>query len=69
MSDAPEIDAQTVQKLAALNGFDLPLERAQALIPGLRAILAVDAQIAALDLGPLTAVGPSWGEEAGDGGA
>lgn len=63
MSADTPIDAETVRQIAALNGLDLPLERAEALIPGLQAILAVDAQIAALDLGPLTAVGLPWGGE------
>ncbi len=66
MNQAPPVNAEGVRQLAALNGLDLPLERAEALIPGLRAILAVDAQIAALDLGPLPPMGLPWEEEETD---
>jgi hypothetical protein len=49
-----KIDAQMVRQLAALNGFELSLERAEALAPTLQEILKIDAQIAQLLSDPLT---------------
>jgi hypothetical protein len=60
MTDAPALDAALVRQLAALNGLDLSLERAEALVPPLRDLLAVDDQIAALSIEQLPAVGLPW---------
>ena len=45
---------------AALNGFDLVLERAADLVAALQTMLALDTRLAALDLGVLPAVGLPW---------
>jgi hypothetical protein len=66
MNPRTPIDAQTVRQMAALNGFDLALERAESLVPALQTILEVDARIAALPLNILSAVGLPWGEESVD---
>ena len=55
-----EINAETVRQMVTLNGLDLSLERAEALIPALQAILEVDARIAELQLRAQTAVGLPW---------
>lgn len=67
MSQRSAVTAETIQQVAALNGVNLSIAQCEALIPGLQAILTVDAQIAAIDLGALTAIGLPWGEEPGDG--
>jgi hypothetical protein len=63
MHDHSSLNAETVRHLAALNGFDLALERAADLVPALAEIMAADARIVNLDLGVLPAVGLPWGEE------
>ena len=63
MQKYPSLNAETVRHLAALNGFDLAMNRAADLVPALTEILAADARIIDLDLGVLPAVGLPWGEE------
>ncbi len=63
MHEHPSLNAETVRHLAALNGFDLALDRAADLVPALAEILAADAHIVELDLGVLPAVGLPWGED------
>jgi len=56
VAELPEIDAKIVCQLAALNGFDLSLERAEMLVPALQEILKIDAQVAQLLPDPLTVI-------------
>jgi hypothetical protein len=56
--------AETVQRLAALGGLRLSLERAAALAPALAELLAVDAEIARLGIERLPATGLPWESEA-----
>lgn len=60
MQPPTPIDGKFVQQLAALNGLNLTIERAEALLPVLHILLAVDAQVAALDLDKLPAIGLPW---------
>lgn len=66
MTDLPKIDASMIRQLAALNGFDLSLERAEILIPALQEILTIDAHIAQLLFDPLTIMGLSLRQEEDD---
>ncbi|WP_344983839.1 hypothetical protein [Deinococcus rubellus] len=58
------LTAELVQHLTLLSGLDLSLERAADLLPQLAPMLAGDAEIAALDLGTLSPLGPTWPETA-----
>lgn len=68
MNNPPSHDrvltAERVQQFACLSSLDLPLERAADLLPQLAPMLAGDAEIAALDLGTLSPLGPTWPETA-----
>jgi hypothetical protein len=55
------VDAEAVRRLAAAGGLDLTPEQAAGHAPALAELLAVDAAIAALQLGTLPAVGLPWG--------
>lgn len=55
-----DLDGELVQRIAALAGLPLTLERAADLVPSLLPILQGDAQIAALDLGTLSPLGIPW---------
>ena len=65
---APEpssgLSAELVQRLAALAGLPLSLDRAADLVPGLLPIFKGDAEIVALDLGTLSPLGTPWPPEA-----
>lgn len=65
--NAPELNAELVQRLAALAGLPLSLERAADLVPGLLPIFRGDAEIVALDLGTLSPLGTPWLPEAHEG--
>ncbi|WP_216320484.1 hypothetical protein [Deinococcus aestuarii] len=58
-----DLTPDLVWRLARLAGLELPPERAADLVPLLQSVLEGDARIAALDLGPLSALGPPWPEE------
>lgn len=61
-----DLTPDLVRQFARLAGLDLTPERAADLVPLLRPVLEGDARIAGLDLGPLSALGPPWGEERGE---
>jgi surfactin synthase thioesterase subunit len=54
------LDAELVQRLAALAGLPLSLDRAADLVPGLLPIFEGDAEIVALNLGTLSPLGTPW---------
>ena len=68
MSNFTDLDANFIRQIARANGLELSLERAEALLPALRELLTVDAQIAKLPLYTLAAIGQPWapGELADD---
>ncbi len=55
-----QVDADFVQRLAAVNGYELAAERAELLLPAVRAVLAVDAQLAVLELAHWPTAGLPW---------
>lgn len=61
-----QLNGELAQGIARLAGLDLSLERAAEVAVGLESILRGDAEIAALDLGPLSPIGPTWPEPAGE---
>jgi len=60
MPEIATIDANFICQIARANGLDLSLERAEALLPAVRDLLAVDTQIANLHLQALPAIGETW---------
>lgn len=62
----PPVSAELVRDLARANGLDLSVERAAALAPGVAALLAGGARLAALDPGTLPPPGPGWPREEGE---
>ena len=60
MSKITNLDANFIRQIARANGLEVSLERAEALLPALRDLLAVDAKIAKLSLHTLSAVGQPW---------
>ena len=60
MRAATDLDIDFIRRIAQTNGVNLARERAEALLPALRELLAVDAKVAALGLDRLPAVGLLW---------
>ena len=60
LPDVTPIDANMIRQIAQANGLALSPERAEALLPAVRELLAVDAKIAALHLAQLPATGLTW---------
>ena len=60
MRAAADLDIEFIRQIARANGLDLSRERAEALLPALRELLAVDVKVAALQLDRLPAVGLLW---------
>ena len=60
---SPDLSAELVQRLAALAGLPLSLDRAADLVPGLLPIFEGDAGIVALGLGTLSPLGTPWPPE------
>ena len=58
----PALTPELVREMARLAGLELDLGRTKTLIPALEPVFKGDKQIAALDLGTLTAVGDPWPE-------
>jgi hypothetical protein len=55
-----DLSAELVQRLAALAGLPLSLDRAADLVPGLLPIFEGDAEIVVLNLGTLSPLGTPW---------
>lgn len=60
MSEITNLDANFIRQIARTNGLELSLERAETLLPALRDLLTVDAQIAKLPLHTFSAIGQPW---------
>lgn len=72
MSNPPTdqvLSAERVQHFARLSGLELNSERAAQVALALVPMLAGDARLAALDLGTLSPLGPTWPDDLGGDGA
>ena len=63
MQETAELNTDFIRQIVQANGIDLARERAEALLPALRELLAVDAKVAALGLERLPAIGLPWDAE------
>ena len=63
------LSAELLRHFARLSGLDLNTERAAQVALALVPILAGDARLAALNLGTLSPLGPTWPDDLGGGGA
>ena len=65
-ADGPDMDGDTVKRLARLNGVDIDDDAAEIVAPMIAAMLAVDAKLRMMDLGAIPASGDLWGAKPAD---